>query len=66
MDIHSLNMSEPISTGKLRLGVLASGRGSNLQALIDAIDAGTVQAGIAVVISNKERPSRLNGREFMV
>jgi len=53
VDIHSLNMSEPISTGKLRLGVLASGRGSNLQALIDAIDAGTVQAGIAVVISNK-------------
>jgi phosphoribosylglycinamide formyltransferase, formyltetrahydrofolate-dependent len=46
-------MSEPISTGKLRLGVLASGRGSNLQAVIDAIDAGTVQAGIAVVISNK-------------
>jgi phosphoribosylglycinamide formyltransferase 1 len=52
--IHSLNMSEPISTGKLRLGVLASGRGSNLQALIDAIESGTVQARIAVVISNKK------------
>jgi phosphoribosylglycinamide formyltransferase 1 len=51
---HSLNMSEPISTGKLQLGVLASGRGSNLQALIDAIDSGTVQARIAVVISNKK------------
>jgi phosphoribosylglycinamide formyltransferase 1 len=47
-------MSEPISTGKLQLGVLASGRGSNLQALIDAIDSGTVQARIAVVISNKK------------
>jgi phosphoribosylglycinamide formyltransferase 1 len=51
---HSLNMSEPISTSKLQLGVLASGRGSNLQALIDAIDSGTVQARIAVVISNKK------------
>lgn len=47
-------MSESTSTGKLRLGVLASGRGSNLQALIDAIDLGTVQARIAVVISNKK------------
>jgi phosphoribosylglycinamide formyltransferase 1 len=54
VDTHSLNMSEPISTGKLQLGVLASGRGSNLQALIDAIDSGTVQARIAVVISNKK------------
>jgi phosphoribosylglycinamide formyltransferase-1 len=35
-----------------RIGVLVSGRGSNLQALIDAIDAGTLDAGIAVVISN--------------
>jgi phosphoribosylglycinamide formyltransferase-1 len=47
-------MSERISTGKVRLGVLASGRGSNLQALIDAIESGTVQARIAVVISNKK------------
>jgi len=47
-------MSKPISTGKLRLGVLASGRGSNLQALIDAIESGMVQARIAVVISNKK------------
>ena len=54
MGIHLLNMSEPISTGKLRLGVLASGRGSNLQALIDAIESGGVQARIAVVISNKK------------
>lgn len=45
--------------GKLRLGVLASGRGSNLQALIDAIEAGTVHAGIAVVISNKKEAHAL-------
>ncbi len=38
---------------KLRVGVLASGRGSNLQAIIDAIEAGKLAARIAVVISNK-------------
>ena len=37
----------------LRVAVLASGRGSNLQAIIDAIEAGTVQAKIVAVISNK-------------
>ena len=38
----------------LRLGVFVSGRGSNLQAIIDAIEAGTVRAEIAVVVSNKQ------------
>ena len=37
-----------------RLGVLISGRGSNLQAIIDAIAASRLDAQIAVVISNKE------------
>ncbi len=36
------------------LGVLLSGRGSNLQALIDAIDRGRLDATIALVISNRE------------
>ena len=36
-----------------RLGVLISGRGSNLQALIDAIATGRLDASIAVVISNR-------------
>ena len=36
-----------------RLGVLISGRGSNLQSIIDAIDNGKLEAEIAVVISNK-------------
>ena len=36
-----------------RLGVLISGRGSNLQALAEAIDRGELDARIAVVISNK-------------
>lgn len=35
------------------LGVLISGRGSNLQALIDAVNDGRLRARIAVVISNK-------------
>jgi phosphoribosylglycinamide formyltransferase-1 len=35
------------------LGVLISGRGSNLQAIIDAIAAGALDARVAAVISNK-------------
>jgi phosphoribosylglycinamide formyltransferase-1 len=38
----------------LRVGVLASGRGSNLQAIIDAIEAGGLDARIVVVLSNKK------------
>jgi phosphoribosylglycinamide formyltransferase-1 len=38
----------------VRLGVLVSGRGSNLQAVIDAIEGKTLSAEIAVVISNKQ------------
>lgn len=41
-------------TEALRVAVLASGRGSNLQAVIDAIEAGTVRAKIVAVISNKK------------
>lgn len=37
-----------------RLGVLISGRGSNLQALIDAIADRRLDATIAIVISNRE------------
>jgi phosphoribosylglycinamide formyltransferase-1 len=37
----------------MTLGILISGRGSNLQAIIDAIAAGRLAARIAVVISNK-------------
>jgi len=36
-----------------RLGVLISGRGSNLQAIIDAIGGGRLDATVAVVISNR-------------
>jgi phosphoribosylglycinamide formyltransferase-1 len=36
-----------------RLGVLISGRGSNLAAIIEAIAAGRLRAAMAVVISNR-------------
>jgi phosphoribosylglycinamide formyltransferase-1 len=38
----------------IRLGVLISGSGTNLQAIIDACEAGTLDAEVAVVISNHE------------
>ena len=43
----------------LRLGVLVSGRGSNLQAIIDAIEAKTLDATIALVVSNKKNAMAL-------
>jgi len=43
-----------------RLGVLISGRGSNLQALIDAIADGRLHATIALVISNREDAAGLD------
>lgn len=39
-------------TANRKLGVLISGRGSNLQAIIDAIAAKTLNAEVSVVISN--------------
>ena len=43
----------------LRVGVLASGRGSNLQALLDATRAPGYPARVAVVISDRERAQAL-------
>jgi len=37
----------------IRLGALSSGRGSNLQAIIDACEVGKISAKIAVVVSDK-------------
>ena len=39
---------------KRKIGVLVSGRGSNLQALMDEIAAGTLNVEITVVISDKK------------
>jgi phosphoribosylglycinamide formyltransferase-1 len=41
------------SQARRRIGVLVSGRGSNLQAIIDAIDRGVLDATVAVVVSNR-------------
>ncbi|MFH1136807.1 MAG: phosphoribosylglycinamide formyltransferase [Pseudomonadota bacterium] len=38
---------------RIKLGVLVSGGGSNLQSIIDHIEAGNIPASIAVVISNQ-------------
>lgn len=43
-----------------RLGVLISGRGSNLQAIVDAIREGRLDAEIAVVISNRAEAAGLD------
>ncbi len=38
---------------RLKLGILASGRGTNLQAILNAIDAGSLAADARLVITNK-------------
>ncbi len=43
----------------MKLAVLISGSGSNLQAFIDACEAGTLPADIAVVLSNKSEAGGL-------
>ncbi|MEA5113941.1 MAG: phosphoribosylglycinamide formyltransferase [Geobacteraceae bacterium] len=54
MSEQSLSKAAP-GTGKrfLRVGVLVSGNGSNLQSIIDHCEAGSIPAVVACVISNK-------------
>jgi phosphoribosylglycinamide formyltransferase-1 len=52
--------SDPIFDPITKLGVLISGRGSNLQALIEAANDGRLPASIAVVISNREDAAGLH------
>jgi phosphoribosylglycinamide formyltransferase-1 len=47
-------------TRPLHLGVLASGRGSNLQAILDAIDGGRCPARVAVVVSDRKDAKALD------
>ena len=52
---------------KFRLGVLVSGRGTNLQSILDAIGKGEVPAEVGVIISNKETaPALERGRQHGV
>jgi phosphoribosylglycinamide formyltransferase-1 len=46
--------------GRLRVGVLASGRGSNLQALLDASARPDYPAEVVLVISDRERAAALD------
>lgn len=46
-------MSE-VALPKVRIGVLVSGGGTNLQALLDSIEKGAVNGEVAIVISDKE------------
>ena len=43
-----------MTSKSFKIGVLVSGRGTNLQAIIDAIEDGELNADIAVVLSNKK------------
>jgi phosphoribosylglycinamide formyltransferase 1 len=55
--------ANPAQRRRLRIAVLASGRGSNLQALIDAIDAGRLHAEIVAVLSNRNDAQALRRAE---
>ncbi|HEX3645664.1 MAG TPA: phosphoribosylglycinamide formyltransferase [Vicinamibacterales bacterium] len=46
-------MAETDNDSRPRIAVLISGRGSNLQSIIDAIEAQRLHAAIAVVVSNR-------------
>lgn len=46
-------MSDPGERPPIKLGVLISGEGTNLQAMIDAVARGELKADLRVVISNK-------------
>lgn len=47
------SLSDTVSSAPLKIGVLISGSGSNLQSLIDKINAGSLNAEITVVISSR-------------
>jgi phosphoribosylglycinamide formyltransferase-1 len=47
-------------TKKLRIGVLASGSGTNLQAIIDACQKSIITAEVAMVITNKADAAAIN------
>lgn len=49
-----------IATGRLRVGVLASGRGSNLAAILTAAAAPDFPAEVALVISDREGAAALD------
>jgi phosphoribosylglycinamide formyltransferase-1 len=57
-------VSEPVPEKKLRVGVLVSGRGSNLQALLDASATGNLPAEIVLVGCNHAGAQALDRAAF--
>lgn len=56
-----------MSAGATRVGILISGRGSNMVALLEAMRAGDVPAVAALVVSNKDdAPGLFKARSFGV
>jgi phosphoribosylglycinamide formyltransferase 1 len=53
MSISDMSETANGSRSSRRIAVLVSGRGSNLQAILDAIAAGRLDATIAIVMSNR-------------
>lgn len=49
-----------MSTSNFKIGVLVSGRGSNLQSILDAILTKKIRATLAVVISNNPKAAALD------
>lgn len=43
-----------------RLAILASGEGSNLQVILDEVNAGTIEAQVALVVSDRKKANALN------
>jgi phosphoribosylglycinamide formyltransferase-1 len=54
------SLASPGGSQRLSLGVLVSGAGSNLQAILDAVAAGMLAADVKVVISNREGAKALD------
>ena len=54
-------MSDAEARPPVKLGVLISGEGTNLQALIDAVARGELRAAIRVVIANQANPAGSTG-----
>jgi len=48
-----------MASNSFKIGILVSGRGTNLQAIIDAIENGELNARVAVVLSNKKEAPAL-------
>ncbi|MEE8128336.1 MAG: phosphoribosylglycinamide formyltransferase [Nitrospinaceae bacterium] len=48
-----------MTSSSFKIGILVSGRGTNLQAIINAIENGELNARIAVVLSNKKEAPAL-------